>query len=374
MLEEMNLRGVIFWVTSLFIFCNWLQHVDSKIQINSFSILKNFQLVNNVSQIKAICYNNSIYTFGGSFNSTFRDPNIYKYDFDCQSGSYGITDDNNTTLTQVESTIINSAGIGNGFSIFYGSTLVEDNYNNSNSNSNYTNNTKLYMFGVLTATEYPQTWIYNFNTNTLDTLADLTITMNTLVLEPCSTYDKTNNYIYILGGWAVNQGSIVDEENFLQVFDITTQTFLHTVDDLNWQPLSNFSNYYSRIWGRCTFDSKNNKIYYFGGFNSEDGTLDSILIYNINKHIWNELSNTLPFDIAVFDLLRIGRQIWLFGGVSLSNQLYTPTIEYIDLDTQVSGILMNQQTGEPVLLDPVLYRVAGIYTTSISYIFCIIIH
>lgn len=344
------------WFCTIVCLLNF-NNVEGWIDIDSFekAPATDFSLFNNASDVKVVYFNDSIYAFGGrlglniSTGRLSRDRNIYKYDY-------------NEKKKKLEKyRIIYSLDIP--FVCFHGSVLVDAQNDPSNS-------TILYMFGVETDYSYPGlTWRYNFDTNTV---YKSIISMNTEIIRACTTYDIKRNYIYVIGGQALTDTGIVDEANFLQIFDVTEQSFLTLNGDksesddghdfVEFKSIDEFG-FKSKIWGSCAFDDKTDKIYYFGGYNADVYISDSILVYDIANVEWFELDNSLEYNVLFMESLKIGRHIWLFGGIHYNLNFYQDEylkiIQDFDLDTGVTSVAKNNKNKRITLDNRPLLNVAG---------------
>ena len=66
-------------VWSLWMLVFLQQVVNSKTQLESFHRVTNFQLAKRASQIKPVCFINSIHVFGGYIDGNVMDDNIYNH-------------------------------------------------------------------------------------------------------------------------------------------------------------------------------------------------------------------------------------------------------------------------------------------------------
>ena len=303
---------VINFLWSLIVF----KTTANQVNIESFVELNDLKLTNTNGSAwtKTICYNNSIYTFGGTLSSYYMNKNVFKYN---------LQDGNSWKL-------INTAYTG--FRTYFGGVMV---------------NSKLYMFGVLTDYYiYSLAWTYDFETNFLDFSPSFDLPSDYRVLIPCATYDTKRNFIYLLGGYYYNSETTtvsIDESQFFQIFDVQNDTFIDINNNNNnnkygFNQLDSNDYLYSRVYGQCSMDDINDRIYYFGGYNIYYSVLNSILCYDINTHQWFELDTGMSIDKGDFGLLLIDRSVYIIAGIS-GEVGRLNTVEVFDLDSQTTNIL-----------------------------------
>ena len=335
-------------------------HVNADIAIKSFKECSDMELATDLgfAYMKSVYYNNSIYLFGGQKSDLTFDNSIRTYPVDkasCYQTSnttYSTTDDNTASWRTIQSA-------SRGFTGFYEAEYA------SNENA-------VYIFG--TSGYNNPVWKYSFDTNILNEATGLNLP--TLADNYCTTYDSTRNLIYILGGFTHDGSSFhfVESNTFLQIFNVTTETFLDNGDfmqhgfvQLNNNSGSGGGDISTRGYGQCMYDDISDSIYYFTGTSSEFVGLKSVLIYDIGKGKWSELEDELNEFRVYPEVVKIDRQMWVIGGAELfPNSTELNTIEIFDLDSQISNYA--KYDNEPVLLSSKRWAVSGMLFVTCRFV------
>lgn len=149
---------------------------------------------------------------------------------------------------------------------------------------------------------------------------------------------------------------LIDTDKFLQVFNVTLQTFLNEfdfknnefVEPANGNNNNNNNSISSRAYGQCIYDDINDTIYYFGGINTINNgnqfnevlDLDLIIGYHIKlKHWWileNKLSRLSRSRIK-FEAIKNDRKVWIIGGISLISNEMVKEMEIFNFGYPVSN-------------------------------------
>lgn len=285
--------------------------VLSNLSIKSFQQCADLKLPGGATYLKSVFYNNSIYIFGGSLDTGFADRSIKRHLIDWDICSNDSVSSNNDWETIYEAST--------GFLTYYGSELV-----------NYDNKDFLYIFGPYL--DYGALWKYDFENNILHENTDKIVPSDGI--RYCTAYDKSRNFIYVMGGNDVN--GVIDSSKFLNIFDVTTDAFISNVTHVGFAQLSEFSDISPRSYGQCVYDDVTDSIFYFGGIDTDYVVLSTVLSYNITKSVWQIEWNEMQDDRGDFTLVKIDRKVWLFGGYSAAIANSLDDIEMYNLDTRTS--------------------------------------
>ena len=338
---------------------------NSVAQINNFEECMQMELLSNrgVAFMTSVFYNDNIYSFGGKTVDSTVDKSIRRYFLQDTNNPCNDLNASNTSSWEI---------IGNattGFLSYYGAELDKShnilyffgmgihNHSNINNEENSENET---------------VWKYDFKYNVLNETTGISIPNNGYSYS--TAYDSNRGFIYLLGGRDLSTGFLMSSGSFLQVFDIATQSFLvinsnnstnNSNDNNNNDNNNNMSfvqlkdyidfsgnNIKTRVYGKCVYDELKDKIYYFGGSNDNDDnyTLNTILVYDISNGLWYELNNTMMVDRMNFEVIKIDRDVWIFGGYSTSQASSLQSIEVFNLDTEKAEYARSGDTGDQIVL------------------------
>ena len=197
-----------------------------------------------------------------------------------------------------------------------------------------TKNDTVYMFAINLYTSpysigFGNIWKYNLKTEILTEFAKSELKIPNGAQDMCATYDERTNLVYLLGGYT-NNSYFISASEFLQVFNVSDETFIRIADSEFKQP-SDFDITKGRTWGTCGINDNTGKLYYFGGYHSSVSQLNSILEYNTQTHVWIEhnsiMKDTRVFASSIFDGVN---KFYYFGGY-----FYT-SVESFNSDTNTT--------------------------------------
>jgi hypothetical protein len=162
-------------------------------------------------------------------------------------------------------------------------------------------NNRVVLFGGYAGGNKDETWVY-------DTAADNWTQMNPLT-KPSGrvyhqmAYDSENKKIVLFGGM---YSSIYDNETW--IYDLALDT---------WTQMNPAVKPLGREGHTMTYDSANNKIVLFGGYNGSAASLNDIWIYEVATNIWTQMNPTLKPSARYSSAMAYdsaSNKIVLFGG------------------------------------------------------------
>ncbi|MFW9904336.1 MAG: kelch repeat-containing protein [Candidatus Thorarchaeota archaeon] len=152
-------------------------------------------------------------------------------------------------------------------------------------------NDRMIMFGgfdskmneVTTLPFYHDTWAYDYNTNTW---TNMTPTVSPPPLgNPGTTYDSKSNKTILFGGVSCRDCVDLDE------------TWVYDYKENTWTNLNPVIHPTKRVLGMMTYNSKLDRIIFFGGLQYNGGIYHSdTWMYNYNTNTWTDMNSPAPPD------------------------------------------------------------------------------
>ena len=170
---------------------------------------------------------------------------------------------------------------------------------------------------------FGELWKYEFDTNNWIN-NQIEVPIGNSYVTTC--YNSLDNIIFVFGGSNL--------ASFMSVFNVTNNTFLNNeqMEQNGFIQLNN-SDLLTRD-GKCVYDNINNIIYYLGGFSYYSGDNQN-LMYDIHGAKWESLDTAIEC-MSDCSIVKIGREIWIFGGYSGETGFETDIIQIFNLDTQIT--------------------------------------
>ena len=110
----------------------------------------------------------------------------------------------------------------------------------------------------------------------------------------------------------------------------------------------------------ATTGSKDNEVFVAGGYNEEEGLLNSAEMYDINADMWKKLSNMATKRKNLSLCVMVERYLYAIGGVIETNKPETDLIEVLD----ISNPTLLQQWSQLLIKGSIPLQKAGIIELS----------